>query len=171
MALKDQEVEILKKDLQEQKQKVDIMEREAAQKLAQIDQMRRDLDATLRREWEVKAQLEIKRQVSEQEKIRYAHLQNEFEKEVARRVDMTLARYPNRLSTSPRLAPRSNTPVVPTEQPTLFSAEPLEPIIVSRSASTADTSFSIGSVISVVRCHMPRYRLKTDSKLPCRRYL
>lgn len=136
---KEQEVVKLGHDLREQKQLAARREKEAAEAIGRI---RKELDDQLRREWEVKAQLEIERQVKLQTETRIqrelALLQAKFEEEVNKRVEAALKKYPNRLSTSPKLAPRSNTPLMPaTEQGILFPQD-AESTVANGSTSTLD---------------------------------
>ncbi|CAO2650949.1 Nn.00g092460.m01.CDS01 [Neocucurbitaria sp. VM-36] len=148
---KEQEVVKLGQDLREQKMLAARREKEADEAIVRI---RKEIDDQLRREWEVKARLEIERQVKVQTEQRVqrelAHLQSKFEEEVNKRVEAALKKYPNRLSTSPKLAPRSNTPLMPaTEQGALFPTES-EPLVVNGSQSTLDTNsdFASGTDIS-----------------------
>ena len=122
---KEQEVVKLGQDLKEQRMIATQREKEAA---ATVERMRKDIDDQLRREWEVKARLEIERQVKilTEERIQreLVHLQNKFEEEVQKRVKEALKKHPKRPSTSPKLAVRSNTPTLPSaEQELLFPAE------------------------------------------------
>ncbi|KAJ4369008.1 G2-specific serine/threonine protein kinase [Neocucurbitaria cava] len=148
---KEQEVVKLGQDLRDQKMLAARREKEAENAIARI---RKEIDDTLRREWEVKARLEIELQVKLQTEQRVqrelANLQSKFEEEVNKRVEAALKKYPNRLSTSPKLAPRSNTPLMPaTEQRALFPTES-EPLVVNGSQSTVDTNsdFTSGTDIS-----------------------
>lgn len=149
---KEQEVVKLGQDLREQKRLAAHREKEATEAVARL---RKEIDDQVRREWEVKARLEIERQVKIQTEQRVqrelAHLQAKFEEEVNKRVEKALQRYPNRLSTSPKLAPRSNTPLMPaTEQVALFPAEVETTPALSGSQSTLDTNsdFASGTDIS-----------------------
>ncbi|KAF2465906.1 kinase-like protein [Lindgomyces ingoldianus] len=146
---KEQEVVRLGQELKEQKQAAARMIKEAEEKVARADahiaNMRKEIDNQLRREWELKARLEIDRQVAlELEKLR-----QKFEAEVTKRVDAALEKHPARLSTSPKLAPRSNTPTMPAEQQVLFPTEPLE-MAINASTSTLGTAsdFASGTDIS-----------------------
>ncbi|OAL51132.1 G2-specific protein kinase-like protein nimA [Pyrenochaeta sp. DS3sAY3a] len=148
---KEQEVVKLGQELKEQKRLVALREKEASEAVTRI---RKEVDDQLRREWEVKARLEIERQVKLQTEQRVqrelALLQAKFEEEVNKRVEKALQRYPNRLSTSPKLAPRSNTPLMPaSDQGALFPTES-ETTIVNGSFSTVDTNsdFASGTDIS-----------------------
>ena len=148
---KEQEVVKLGQDLREQKMLAAQREKEASEAIARV---RKEIDDQLRREWEVKARLEIERQVKIQVEQRVqrelTHLQARFEDEVNKRVEKALQRYPNRLSTSPKLAPRSNTPIISaTEQGALFPTE-AETTVLSGSQSTLDTNsdFASGTDIS-----------------------
>lgn len=147
---KEQEVVRLGQELKDEKEKAARMMQEAERKLADVDQMRKELDSSLRREWEVRAQLEIDRQVKVRYETELAKLQQQFEAAVNARVEKALARYPNRLSTSPKLAPRSSTPTIPSEPQELFPVDPSIPIITTASTSTIGTesSFASGTDIS-----------------------
>ncbi|KAJ4333593.1 G2-specific serine/threonine protein kinase [Didymella glomerata] len=143
---KEQEVVKLGQDLKEQRRLAAHREQEAANT---IERMRKEIDDQLRREWEVKARLEIERQVKLQTEERVqkelAHLQAEFEKEVQKRVKEALKKHPKRPSTSPKLAPRSNTPIMqPVEQELLFPAD-ADATVVSGSTSTLGTNSGFGS--------------------------
>jgi hypothetical protein len=148
---KEQEVVKLGQDLREQKRLAAHREKEASDAMNRI---RKEIDDQLRREWEVKAQLEIERQVKIQTEQRVQKeltlLQTRFEDEVNKRVEMALKKFPSRLSTSPKLAPRSNTPLMTAvEQGVLFPAE-AETNINAGSTSTLGTSseFTSGTDIS-----------------------
>ncbi|KAF2268128.1 kinase-like protein [Lojkania enalia] len=147
---KEQEVVRLGQDLKEQKESTARALKEAQEKMTRADahlaSMRKEVDSSLRREWEVKARLEIDRQVAmELEKLR-----GHFEEEVNKRVARVIEKYPGRPSTSPRLAPRSNTPTMPTEQSILFPSEALEQAPNAASTSTLDSAsdFPSGTDIS-----------------------
>jgi NIMA (never in mitosis gene a)-related kinase 2 len=155
---KEQEVVKLGQDLREQKRLAALREKEANDV---VGRMRKEIDDQLRREWEVKAQLEIERQVKIQTEQRVQReltlLQTRFEEEVNKRVELALKRFPNRLSTSPKLAPRSNTPLMPaTEQGVLFPAE-VETNAHSGSTSTLGTNsdFASGTDISSLSLEDP----------------
>lgn len=147
---KEQEVVKLGQDLREQKLLAVQREKEATEIMAQFRQeTRREINDQLRREWEVKAQLEIERQVKIQTEQRVqaelAILHSRFEKEVNDRVEKSLRKFPNRLSTSPKLAPRSDTPLMPaTEQNILFPADN-ETTIISGSVSTLGSTSDFAS--------------------------
>lgn len=150
---KEQEVVKLGQDLKEQRALAARREKEATEGLTRI---RKEVDDQLRREWEVKAQLEIERQVKLQTEQRVqrelARLQSSFEEEVNKRVEAALKKFPNRLSTSPKLAPRSSTPIIPaTEQVALFPTE-TEPQMANASFSTLDTNsdFASGTDLSTL---------------------
>ncbi|CAA9960161.1 hypothetical protein P3342_005589 [Pyrenophora teres f. teres] len=148
---KEQEVVKLGQDLKEQRMLTAKREREASEAISRI---RKELDDQLRREWEVKAQLEIERQVKLQTDLRVqkelAHLQATFEGEVNRRVERALKMYPARLSTSPKLAPRSNTPVMSATEPAaLFPADSEAPVAHgSQSTLNTDSEFASGTDLS-----------------------
>ncbi|KAF2830181.1 kinase-like protein [Ophiobolus disseminans] len=140
---KEQEVVKLGRELREQKQLTAQREKETEVRL------RREINDQLRREWEVKAQLEIERQVKIQTEQRVeaelAILHARFEKEVNERIEKALRKFPNRLSTSPKLAPRSDTPLMPaTEQGVLFPTDN-EASIISGSTSTLGTNSDFAS--------------------------
>jgi hypothetical protein len=155
---KEQEVVKLGQDLREQKRLAALREKEANDIMGRL---RKEIDDQLRREWEVKAQLEIERQVKIQTEQRVQReltlLQTRFEEEVNKRVEMALKKFPNRLSTSPKLAPRSNTPLMPaTEQGVLFPAE-VETNAHNGSTSTLGTNsdFASGTDISSLSLEDP----------------
>jgi serine/threonine protein kinase len=138
---KEQEVVKLGQDLREQKLLAAQREKEANEGIARI---RKELDDQIRREWEVKAQLEIERQVKIQTEQRvqreFAILSARFEDEVNKRVEKALKKYPARPSTSPKLAPRSSTPLMPaTEQGPLFPTE-ADNAVINGSTSTLGTN-------------------------------
>ncbi|KAH7392571.1 G2-specific protein kinase-like protein nimA [Pyrenochaeta sp. MPI-SDFR-AT-0127] len=144
---KEQEVVKLGQDLKDQKMLVARREKEANESMARI---RKEIDDQLRREWEVKAQLEIERQVKLQTELRVqkelSRLQATFEEEVNKRVEKALTKHPNRLSTSPKLAPRSNTPLMPaTEAGLLFPTDVETTTSMNGSQSTLDTNSDFGS--------------------------
>ncbi len=147
---KEQEVVQLGQELREQKMLAAQREKEASEAVASI---RKEIDDQLRREWEVKARLEIERQVKIQTEQRVqrelTHLQAKFEEEVNKRVEKALQRYPNRLSTSPKLAPRSNTPVVSATEPsTLFPVEAETTLSGSQSTLDTNSDFASGTDLS-----------------------
>ncbi|RAR02953.1 kinase-like protein [Stemphylium lycopersici] len=149
---KEQEVVKLGQDLREQRMLTAKREKEASEAISRI---RKELDDQLRREWELKAQLEIERQVKLQTDQRVqkelAHLQATFEGEVNRRVERALKMYPTRLSTSPKLAPRSSTPnMAPTEpSAALFSTENEAPVANgSQNTLNTDSDFASGTDLS-----------------------
>lgn len=136
---KEQEVVKISQELKDQETK--LIQREKAFD-AKVINMRKDINDQLRREWEVKAQLEIEKRVKYEVERRYQiefrKLQDTFESEVKAQVEKALKKYPARPSTSPRLAPRSNTPTQPAEQGILFPAN-------GDSVSTAGTASEWGS--------------------------
>ncbi|KAF2131065.1 kinase-like protein [Dothidotthia symphoricarpi CBS 119687] len=147
---KEQEVVKLGQDLREQRLLAAQREREASEKIARI---RKEIDDQLRREWEVKAQLEIERQVKIQTEQRVqrelAILQAKFEEEVVKRVEKALKKHPGRPSTSPKLAPRSNTPTMPAEQGLLFSTGSESTLVNASTSTTGSVSdFASGTDIS-----------------------
>ncbi|PSN63728.1 G2-specific protein kinase-like protein nimA [Corynespora cassiicola Philippines] len=146
---KEQEVVQLGQDLKDQKEMFARKEKDTQSRLdVQLEQARKEIDSQLRREWEVKARLEIDRQVRvEAERViqtELSKLQQRFEREVNERVEKQLKRYPARLSTSPRLAPRSNTPTMPTDQGPLFPAD-ADTILINGSTSTVGSNSDIAS--------------------------
>jgi hypothetical protein len=149
---KEQEVVKLGQDLREQRLLTAKREKEASEAITKI---RKELDDQLRREWEVKAQLEIERQVKLQTDQRVqkelALLQATFEGEVNRRVERALKMYPSRLSTSPKLAPRSNTPTMTATEPSaaLFSTGAEATTVgVSQNTLNTDSDFASGTDLS-----------------------
>jgi len=143
---KEQEVVKLGQDLKEQRMLTARREKEANESIAR---MRREIDDQLRREWEVKAHLEIERQVKVQTEQRVqrelARLQLTFEEEVNKRVEAALKKYPSRLSTSPKLAPRSNTPLLAASaQGSLFPTD-AETKLSNGSLSTLDSNSDFAS--------------------------
>ncbi|KAF1989179.1 kinase-like protein [Aulographum hederae CBS 113979] len=82
---KEQEVVLLGKTLKKEKEVADKAMKAASAKAEMLEKnMRHEIDASVRREWELKARLEIDRQV----KMEIETLQTRFEAEVARRVGM-----------------------------------------------------------------------------------
>jgi NIMA (never in mitosis gene a)-related kinase len=159
MMRKEQEVVQLGQDLRddrakvlEEKRELIRLQQEYSRKMVEIEKMHQELDSSLRREWEVKARLEIDRQVKQQVGVETAKLQAQFEAEVNARVEKALANYPNRLSTSPKLAPRSNTPTMPMEQEDLFPTDTAlgKPVVNMASTSTlgTDSEFASGTDLS-----------------------
>ena len=148
---KEAEVVKLGQDLKEQRRLAAHREAEAANT---IERMRKDIDDQLRREWEVRARLEIERQVKVQTEERIqkelAHLQAEFEKEVQKRVKEAMKKHPKRPSGSPKLAPRSNTPILQpaAEQGPLFPASTDATAV--KSSTSADSGFGSGADMSAL---------------------
>ncbi|KAF2281404.1 kinase-like protein [Westerdykella ornata] len=159
---KEQEVVQLGNNIKEKDAKLTVRENELNRREQQLiqgeqrlaaerEKMRLEVDRIVRREWEVKARLEIDRQVKQLWHAETEKLRAQFETEVNARVDRALAKYPNRLSTSPRLAPRSSTPTMPATQTDLFPADDaMQPIVNTSSTSTVgtDTTFASGTDIS-----------------------
>ncbi|KAF9738224.1 hypothetical protein PMIN06_001762 [Paraphaeosphaeria minitans] len=120
---KEQEVVKISQELKDQETK--LIQREKAFDTKVIN-MRKDINDQLRREWEVKAQLEIEKrvkyEVDRRYQIEFRKLQDTFEAEVKAQVERALKKYPARPSTSPRLAPRSNTPTQSAEPAVIFPA-------------------------------------------------
>lgn len=118
---KEQEVVRVNQELKDQEAK--LIQREKAFD-AKVINMRKDINDQLRREWEVKAQLEIEKrvkyEVERRYQIEYKKLQDTFEAEVKAQVERALKKYPARPSTSPKLAPRSNTPTQSTDPSVIF---------------------------------------------------
>ncbi len=83
---KEQEVVSLRRKVQDEKEQADRRMKEADEKLAKVEAerelLRSELDASIRREWEVKARLEIDRQVE----LETERLKKLFETEVSKRV-------------------------------------------------------------------------------------
>jgi len=138
---KEQEVVIIGHELRDQKEKFLRQEKELEAKYLS---MRKDLNDQLRREWEVKAQLEIERrvkmEVERRVQIEFKHLQDRFEAEVKVHVDKALTKYPARPSTSPKLEPRSSTPTMPEEPAMLDDPSVLFPTNSAENTMIASTS-------------------------------
>jgi serine/threonine protein kinase len=146
---KEQEVVRVANDMKDQKEKAKKMMEEAERRLAEVERMQKDLDSSLRREWELKARLEIDRQVKIMHDAELARLKDLFEVEVNKRVEQILAKHPSRLSTSPQLAPRSSTPTMPAAHESLFPTDATEAAVTVSSSSTGtDSSFASGTDIS-----------------------
>lgn len=147
---KEQEVVKLGQELKDKRDALMRKEKELDDKSAQ---MRREIDDQLRREWEVKAQLEIERrvkmEVDRRTQAEFDRLQNQFQQAVNDHVQKALKKYPARPSTSPKLAPRSSTPVMPAEPGLLFPADG-DTTIINASTSTLGTNsdFASGTDIS-----------------------
>jgi len=137
---KEQEVVKFGQELKEKEQKLRQREKEFDVKVLSI---RKDLNDQLRREWEVKANLEIEKRVKSEVDRRYElelkKLRETFEAEVKVQVEKALTKFPGRLSTSPKLTPRSNTPVQLADQGVLFPADG-DSIIIAGSTSTLGTN-------------------------------
>jgi NIMA (never in mitosis gene a)-related kinase len=127
---KEQEVVQISQKVHKEKEEVARMRKEAEQKLAkrkqEIEDIKREVNDTVRREWEVKARLEIDRQVQ----IELERLRQTFESEVSRRVTEELAKHSGVLSERtlvPQelepLPPRSSTPTQLTTKPPMFAPE------------------------------------------------
>jgi serine/threonine protein kinase len=153
---KEQEVVIIGHELRDQKEKLVRQEKELEAKYLA---MRKDLNDQLRREWEVKAQLEIERRVKQEVdrrvQVEFKHLQDRFEAEVKLHVENALKKYPARPSTSPRLEPRSSTPTMPEEpaafeedQGVLFPASAENTMIASTSTLGTNSDFSSATDMS-----------------------
>lgn len=170
---KEQEVVKLGQSLKEQKERLAQREKELD---AKYSQMRKELNDQLRREWEVKAQLEIERrvkmEVERRTQIQFKNLQDRFEAEVKAQVERTLKKYPARPSTSPKLAPRSSTPVLPAEQEhsILFPAEG-DSIVINASTSTLGTTSDIasGTDISTLSLEDSTEDISTTKPVPKKR--
>lgn len=135
---KEQEVVQLGQQMKLEKELASKTLKEANDRMATLEKekeaLRFELDATVRREWEVKARLEIDRQV----KIEYDRLCKTFEAEVSKRVAEELAKHPTPAVPTPPTSsrhsssgsqtllasseagddlPRSSTPTLPDQQP------------------------------------------------------
>ncbi|KAF2017456.1 calcium/calmodulin-dependent protein kinase type 2 beta chain [Aaosphaeria arxii CBS 175.79] len=155
---KEQEVVRLGHSLRDEREKYAAITREAEEAKTRYERMCEELDGRLRREWEVKARLEIDQQVKQLHARDLANLQAQFEVEVNRRVEEAMKNQPQRISTSPRLAPRSSTPTMPGEQQQiLFPVASSEPITTSGSVSTVGTesSFASGTDLSSLSLNEP----------------
>ncbi|RMZ86179.1 hypothetical protein DV737_g239, partial [Chaetothyriales sp. CBS 132003] len=93
LARKQQEMVAIGKTLKSREEQAEVKLREAEERLSamEADQaaMRRSIEERLRREWEVKARLEIDRQVQAE----LEHLRSRFEKEVEQRVNETVSKH------------------------------------------------------------------------------
>lgn len=138
---KEQEVVIIGHELRDQKEKLLRQEKE-------LEAKHKALNDQLRREWEVKAQLEIERRVKLEVERRvqaeFKDLHDRFEAEVKLHVEKALRKYPARPSSSPKLEPRSSTPTMPEEQSSVLFPESTEPIMVA-STSTVGTNSDFSS--------------------------
>jgi len=148
---KEQEVVSLGQEVKRQR---DMLHRREQDFENQCSITRRDINDQLRREWEVKAQLEIERrvklEVERRMKAQIESLQNQFQTEVKAHVEKALKRYPARLSKSPRLEPRSSTPTGPEEHSLLFPSGEGEATTLNTSTSTLGTgsNFTSGTELS-----------------------
>ncbi|PVH97952.1 calcium/calmodulin-dependent protein kinase type 2 beta chain [Periconia macrospinosa] len=147
---KEQEVVSLAQEVKKQR---DLLLRKEQEFENKCSITRREINDQLRREWEVKAQLEIERrvklEVERRVKAEIESLQGQFQAEVKVHVEKALKRYPGRPSKSPKLEPRSSTPTGPEEQSLLFPAEG-ETTMLDTSTSTLGTAsnFTSGTELS-----------------------
>lgn len=149
---KEQEVVSLGQEVKRQR---DMLFRREQEFEAKCSITRRDINEQLRREWEVKAQLEIERRVKldveRRMKAEIESLQKQFQTEVKAHVEKALKKFPGRLSKSPRLVPRSSTPTAgPEEHSLLFPAGEGETTMLNTSTSTLGTAsnFTSGTELS-----------------------
>ena len=107
---KEREVADVGRLLQAQTEQAQTQAREAVEKLeilkVEHDKMRGSVESTVRREWEVKARLEIERQIQ----LETEKLQKKYEAEVRSRVDLEVQRYIRGLN-----APKEALPTPPPE--------------------------------------------------------
>ncbi|KAF2712124.1 kinase-like protein [Pleomassaria siparia CBS 279.74] len=126
---KEQEVVFLGRALKDKLEHASRREKEAQDAMARYQ----ELEGQLRREWEVKARLEIDRQVKieveRQMAMEMTTLQKRYDEAVAVGIRKELEVRQGISSTSPKLAPRSLTPTMPSGQQLLFSTEPTEPVL------------------------------------------
>ncbi|KAF2749131.1 G2-specific protein kinase-like protein nimA [Sporormia fimetaria CBS 119925] len=168
MMRKEQEVVQLGLDVKEEKAKLIYMQQECERKSADLEKKCQALDSTLRREWEVKARLEIDRQVKHLASVEITRLQSVFEAEVNARVEKALSQHPNRLSTSPHLAPRSNTPIMPAAQEILFPVDDMPVNAGSTSTLGTDSNFASGTDISSLSLDDPPEEAPKEAVVPKR---
>ncbi|KAF2810314.1 G2-specific protein kinase-like protein nimA [Mytilinidion resinicola] len=123
---KEQEAVLLsqkmRRDREEARQLRNQAQEMLAKRVAETDAIRKNVSDSVRREWEVKARLEIDRQVA----VALEKLRQTFEAEVTRRVSEELAKQSSGktliVSDIP-LPPRSSTPTQLTTKPPLFAPE------------------------------------------------
>ncbi|KAJ4297985.1 G2-specific serine/threonine protein kinase [Kalmusia sp. IMI 367209] len=137
---KEQEVVTLGQEIKDQEKRLIQREKDFD---AKVINMRKEINDQLRREWEVKAHLEIEKRVKLEVERKYQielkKLQDVFQAEVQTQVEKALTKFPARPSTSPKLAPRSNTPTQLTEQGVLFPSDG-DTTIINGSTSTLGTN-------------------------------
>ena len=107
---KEKEVSELNKLIQSREEALALREAALNKRLADVEgqkvSMRQELDATLRREWEVKAQLEINKHINAE----MHHLQQQFEVEVQLRVEAELKKRSARSSAATLSSSESDHP-------------------------------------------------------------
>ncbi|KAF2404334.1 kinase-like protein [Trichodelitschia bisporula] len=135
---KEQEVVHLGKQLKKEKELAERMQKEAADRIARLDAerdaMRAELDATVRREWEVKARLEIDKQVLKETD----HLREIFATEVSQKVAEQLKLVSAQQAIAAAEQPRSSTPSL--EAGALQNSASSEDSVPSLTVSAADSS-------------------------------
>jgi NIMA (never in mitosis gene a)-related kinase 2 len=145
-----------------------VMMEDAKEKMAQAEAYRKELDNTLRREWEVRATLEIERRVKQQVDAKLEELKTMFEEEVNKRVAKELERHPARLSTSPRLAPRSSTPTMPDEHSDIFPQE-MDQATAANSTSTLGTASDFPSSTDISTLSLEDMDEPTTKAIPAKK--
>jgi serine/threonine protein kinase len=136
---KEQEVVTLGKQLKKEKDLLRVQ-------VSKLETDRADVESVVRREWEVKARLEIDRQV----KMEMERLQKAFEVEVKHRVEQ-------RLSSAPQVAPtqpaRSSTPVGHSSEP-IGSSQP-ESLQTASTETSGESDFHSQTDLSSLSLESP----------------
>lgn len=155
MMRKEREMTTLSKSLRTKEEMVAMKMKELEQKLAKVEadkaQMHVEIEATIRREWEVKARLEIDRQVQ----IELERLRKRFEFEVQEKVAAELTK-------------QRKTEQPSKEEVTAFAQEPLGNSISSTSGE--DSDFPSGTDLSELSLESPtarpQRRMKKETRTP-----
>lgn len=150
---KEQEVVKLGRQLKEQQELNEQKQKEIDEKLASVsadkELLKSQLDASVRREWEVKARLEIDRQVE----LETERLRKLFDSEVTKRVAAELDRLAT-TSRPPTHSKRSSTPA-PTESRRSGSSHPVPAITASMSTLNTDSDFPSQTDLSSLSLESP----------------
>jgi NIMA (never in mitosis gene a)-related kinase len=151
---KEQEVVSLGKKLKNEKEQADRRIKEVDEKLAKMEAerelMKSELDASVRREWEVKARLEIDRQVE----LETERLKKLFETEVIKRVAAEVEQILQTGNDSSTNLKRSSTPA-PDERHTRPTAQPAPANTASFSTTGTDSDFPSQTDLSSLSLESP----------------
>ena len=151
---KEQEVVMLGRQLKDEKELADRKLKEADEKLARVnadkESLKSELDASIRREWEVKARLEIDRQVE----LETERLRKLFDSEVSKRVAAELEQRAQSTAQSSTNSKHSFTSV-PSESRRSRGSQQIPAIAASISTVGTDSDFPSQTDLSSLSLESP----------------